>query len=424
MEQSHFTTAVLIFAVTYGAIISEKINRTAVALFGAVLMLVMQVMNQHDVLEHVDFNTIGLLIGMMIMVNVMKRSGVFEYLAIKAAKISKGNPWRILVLFSIITAVFSALLDNVTTILLIAPVTLVITDTLGVNPIPFLVPEILAANIGGTATLIGDPPNIMIGSSVGLGFMDFVVNLAPVVLVIFTITLFLIKIMYKDTFHNAKSHEELVKNLDEKRTIKDYRLLKKSIFVMIITVIGFVIHEHVGLESATVALFGGALLLLISKLDPEEILLEVEWPTIFFFVALFILVGALEKVGLIDSLAKVMLNFTKGDLFFTCILVLWVSAIASAFLDNIPFVATMIPLIKSIGLISTMDISVLWWALALGACLGGNGSLVGASANVIVSGMLKKHGNEISFVEYLKVGFPMMIVSVVISTGYLIVFYL
>lgn len=424
MEQSHFTTAVLIFAVTYGAIISEKINRTAVALFGAVLMLVMQVMNQHDVLEHVDFNTIGLLIGMMIMVNVMKRSGVFEYLAIKAAKISKGNPWRILVLFSIITAVFSALLDNVTTILLIAPVTLVITDTLGVNPIPFLVPEILAANIGGTATLIGDPPNIMIGSSVGLGFMDFVVNLAPVVLVIFTITLFLIKIMYKDTFHNAKSHEELVKNLDEKRTIKDHRLLKKSIFVMIITVIGFVIHEHVGLESATVALFGGALLLLISKLDPEEILLEVEWPTIFFFVALFILVGALEKVGLIDSLAKVMLNFTKGDLFFTCILVLWVSAIASAFLDNIPFVATMIPLIKSIGAISTMDISVLWWALALGACLGGNGSLVGASANVIVSGMLKKHGNEISFVEYLKVGFPMMIVSVVISTGYLIVFYL
>ncbi|MCT4634519.1 MAG: ArsB/NhaD family transporter [Firmicutes bacterium] len=424
MEQSHFTTAVLIFAVTYGAIISEKINRTAVALFGAVLMLVMQVMNQHDVLEHVDFNTIGLLIGMMIMVNVMKRSGVFEYLAIKAAKISKGNPWRILVLFSIITAVFSALLDNVTTILLIAPVTLVITDTLGVNPVPFLVPEILAANIGGTATLIGDPPNIMIGSSVGLGFMDFVVNLAPVVLVIFTITLFLIKIMYKDTFHNAKSHEELVKNLDEKRTIKDHRLLKKSIFVMIITVIGFVIHEHVGLESATVALFGGALLLLISKLDPEEILLEVEWPTIFFFVALFILVGALEKVGLIDSLAKVMLNFTKGDLFFTCILVLWVSAIASAFLDNIPFVATMIPLIKSIGAISTMDISVLWWALALGACLGGNGSLVGASANVIVSGMLKKHGNEISFVEYLKVGFPMMIVSVVISTGYLIVFYL
>lgn len=424
MEQSHFTTAVLIFAVTYGAIISEKINRTAVALFGAVLMLVMQVMNQHDVLEHVDFNTIGLLIGMMIMVNVMKRSGVFEYLAIKAAKISKGNPWRILVLFSIITAVFSALLDNVTTILLIAPVTLVITDTLGVNPIPFLVPEILAANIGGTATLIGDPPNIMIGSSVGLGFMDFVVNLAPVVLVIFTITLFLIKIMYRDTFHNAKSHEELVKNLDEKRTIKDHRLLKKSIFVMIITVIGFIIHEHVGLESATVALFGGSLLLLISKLDPEEILLEVEWPTIFFFVALFILVGALEKVGLIDSLAKVMLNFTKGDLFFTCILVLWVSAIASAFLDNIPFVATMIPLIKSIGVISTMDISVLWWALALGACLGGNGSLVGASANVIVSGMLKKHGNEISFVEYLKVGFPMMIVSVVISTGYLVFFYL
>lgn len=424
MQQSDFITAILIFVVTYGAIISEKINRTAIALFGAVLMLVLKIMNQDDILEYVDFNTIGLLIGMMIMVNVMKRSGVFEYLAIKSAKISKGNPWRILVLFSVITAVFSALLDNVTTILLIAPVTMVITDTLKLNPIPFLVPEILAANIGGTATLIGDPPNIMIGSSVGLGFMDFVTNLAPVVLVIFVITLFMIKIIYKDTFHKSKSHWELVADLDERRAIKDIKILRKSMLALAITVVGFIVHEHLGLDSSTVALFGGAFLLLVSKLDPEEILLEVEWPTIFFFVALFVLVGALEKVGLINKMAEGMIGFTKGNLFFTCILVLWVSAIASAFLDNIPFVATMIPLIKSIGAISTMDISVLWWALALGACLGGNGSLVGASANVIVSGMLKKHGNEITFVEYLKVGFPMMIISIVISTGYLVVFYL
>ena len=424
LSNTHVIIAIAIFTLTYMAIVSEKINRTAIAIFGAVLMLIFNIEAQEVAVHHVDFNTIGLLVGMMIIVSILKRTGIFEYMAIKASKYAKGDPWRIIVIFSILTAVSSAFLDNVTTILLVAPVTMVIAKELKLNPIPFLVPEVLLANIGGTATLIGDPPNIMIGSATGLGFMDFLVNLGPVVIIITFTTLIILKFIYGKTLITTEENKQKIFAMDEHLAIKDKVLLIKSLIVLTITVLGFMFHQSFGYESATIALFGAATLLLISKLDPEDILIEIEWPTIFFFISLFILVGALEDVGAIHYLAEQMLNLTQDDIFLTAMLILWGSAIASAFLDNIPFVATMIPLITSIGQMSAMSITPLWWALALGACLGGNGTLVGASANVIASGMLEKQGFKLSFVEYMKVGFPLMLVSVVISTAYIIVRYL
>ena len=414
---------ITIFLVIYGIIISEKINRTAISLFGAIVMIILGILNQEQAIEHIDFNTIGLLVGMMIIVNILKRTGVFEYLAIRAAKKAKGDPWKILVLFAIITAFSSAFLDNVTTILLIVPVTLVITDTLETNPIPFMFTEILIANIGGTATLIGDPPNIMIGSATGLGFVDFLVNLAPVVIVISFVVLFLLKLIYKDFLKAKDENKQKIMKMDESITIKDKLLLKKSLIVLFLTILGFMVHAQFHLESATVALGGAALLLVISKIDPEEILFEVEWTTIFFFMGLFILVGSLVEVGVIDNLAKKMLELTKGNLFVTTLTILWVSAIASAFLDNIPFVATMIPLIKAMTASGQLDANPLWWALALGACLGGNGTIIGASANVIVTGIMAREGRPVSFMSFMRIGFPMMIVSIIISTIYLILFY-
>jgi Na+/H+ antiporter NhaD/arsenite permease-like protein len=422
--ESQVVLAVGIFVITYLIIMSEKLNRTAVALVGAVVLLIFNVITQEQAVHHIDFNTIGLLIGMMIIVNIMKRSGIFEYIAIVAAKRAKGDPLKILILFAIFTAISSAFLDNVTTILLIVPVTIVITDALKISPVPILTPLILFANIGGTATLIGDPPNIMIGSATGLGFNDFLFNLAPVVVVIFLVTIFVVKIMYKKKLEVSNEQKSVIMKFDESLAIKDGKLLKKSLFVLGLTILGFMLHQQFGYESATVAFLGASLLLLISGINPEEVLLEVEWTTIFFFASLFVLVGGLEKVGVIDLLASKLLTVTNGNLFMTAMMVLWGAAIASAFLDNIPFVATMIPLIKSIGALSAMSITPLWWALALGACLGGNGTLVGASANVIVSGMLEKHGEKLGFIEYMKVGFPLMIVSVAISSVYLVVFYL
>jgi Na+/H+ antiporter NhaD/arsenite permease-like protein len=421
--QNHVFIALIIFILTYTAIISEKINRTVIALFGAVLMIIFQVMPQTRAFGVIDFNTIGLLVGMMIIVIILRKTGIFQYIAIRTAKASKGDPWKIFLMFSIITAIASALLDNVTTILLIAPVTLVITDTLKLNPFPFLFAEIFAANIGGTATLIGDPPNIMIGGATGLGFMDFLINLAPVAIVIFIATLFILKYMFRKEFKVSEENKKKVLDFDEHKTIQDKKLLIQSGIVLGITILGFILHQAVHLESATVALFGAVLLLLVSKADPDEILMEIEWSTIFFFVGLFILVGALEEVGVIKLLAEKLIALTKGNMLFTSMLVLWFSAVASAFVDNIPFVATMIPLIQNMQSISGMDVTPLWWSLALGACLGGNGTIVGASANVIAAGMLEKRGNKIGFVKYLKLAFPLMIVSIIISTIYLMLFY-
>ncbi|WP_219649773.1 ArsB/NhaD family transporter [Clostridium sporogenes] len=414
----------IIFIIVYALIISEKVNRVVASLSGAAIMLILKLITQEKAFLKIDFNTIGLLVGMMIIVNITKRTGVFEYIAIKAAKFSKGNPIKILILFSIITAILSGLLDNVTTVLLIVPVTLVITKTLEIDPIPFLMCEIFASNIGGTATLIGDPPNLMIGSAAGLSFLDFVKNLAPVIVIILLVTLLGIKQLYKNSMKTSEEDKKKIMALDESKAIRDMSLMKKSLTVLALTLVGFLLHGSLGFESATIAIAGSAILLAISKVEPDEILQETEWGTIFFFIGLFIMTGVLEDVGIMEVLAQKTLSVTKGHLVMTGIFVLWISAIASAFIDNIPFVATMIPLIKAMGTMGGMDVAPLWWALSLGACLGGNGTMIGASANLVVIGIAEKSGYKISFKDYFKLGFPVMIVSIIICTAYLLLFFL
>lgn len=416
--------AIIIFVIVIALVMSEKINRTIAALAGACLLLLLRIMTFDEALGYIDFNTLGVLIGMMIIVGIVKNTGIFEYLAIFASKKVKGNPWKIILSLSIITAVLSGILDNVTTVLLIVPMTFVITDTLDMDPLPFLIPEILASNLGGTATLIGDPPNIMIGSAAGLGFMDFLVNLGPIIVVIFAVTFLVLKIAFRKKLMISDEKKAEIMTLDEKKTIKDKSLLIKSLIVLGLVVLGFFFHEQLDYPSALVALGGAALLLLLSRASVDEVFLSIEWPTLFFFIGLFILVGALEKVGVIDKLATAILGVTQGKLLLTGVIMVWFSALASSVLDNIPFVATLIPLIKAMGLHGGMNITPLWWAVSLGACLGGNGTLIGASANVIVAGLAEKHGNRLTFGYYFKLGFPLMIISIILSTGYLILFYL
>lgn len=412
-----------IFLSIYGIIISEKINRASAAVFGAALMVLLGLVAEEKVVGYIDFGTIGLLLGMMIIVNIMKRTGIFEYVALRAAKAVHANPWRMMLMFGIITAIASAFLDNVTTILLLGPVTFVITQILEVDPYPYIMIEVLMANIGGTATLIGDPPNIMIGSENGLSFLDFLINLGPVSVIIIAVTMLIIWAVYGRKLHVSDEAREKIMNLDHTVAIKDHQLLVKSLLALSFTVAGFITHSFFGLESATIALSGAAILMFISGMDMEEIFMDIEWTTIFFFVALFVLVGGLEEAGIIAWIADWMIQITAGNEVMLMLIILWGSALLSSFLDNIPFVATMIPLIQSMTETGQMDAMPLWWALALGACLGGNGTMIGASANVIACGMLEKRGHKVKFLEYMKHAFPLMLVSIVIATIYLLVVY-
>ena len=418
-----FWLSILIFAVAYIFIVVEKIHRTIIALVGAAIAIAIGVINQEQAVAAIDFNTIGLLIGMMIIVGITRQSGVFEFMAIKAAKLAGGRPLAILAALAVVTAVASALLDNVTTVLLIVPVTFAITDRLDVSPIPYLFTEILASNIGGTATLIGDPPNIMIGGATGLGFIDFISNLALPVIVIFIVVTAILLFIFRNDLQTSEENIKDLMSLEEKELIKDWKLLKRSLAVLAFTIIGFLLHQALHLESATIALLGASLLMLISREDPEETLLSVEWPTIFFFAGLFVIVGGLEVRGVIELVAEKALELTGGNLLQTGMLVLWLSAIASSVVDNIPFVATMIPLLQTMETMSTMPIEPLWWTLALGACLGGNGTLVGAAANVIVAGIAGRYGSPIKFIDFLKIGFPIMLLSVFLAMIYLYLFY-
>lgn len=412
--------SIVIFLAVMAAIISEKVHRAAASIAGAVLLLVTHVLTVESAMEHVDVNTIGVLVGMMLFVAVVKNSGLFEYIAIKSAKLTRGRPWAIMAVFAIITAVLSAFLDNVTTVLLVGPMTIAITSILKVNPVPFLMTQILASNMGGTATLIGDPPNIMIGSEAGLSFADFIINTAPVVVVILAVSLLCFYFMFGRKMQVEDSAMKAVMELDERRAIKNKPLMVKSIVMIVLVVIGFVFHASLGMESCTIALLAAVIMLLIGKQDTEEIILGVEWSTILFFIGLFIVVGGMEETGVIDQLANLLIGMTNGNLVLTMLIILWISAVVSAFLDNIPFVATLIPMILAIQSEGGMDVAPLWWALSLGACLGGNGTLIGASANVVLSGISNKNGYPITFMSYLKVGFPMMILSVVIAMGYLL----
>ena len=416
----------VIFLVTYAFIVLEKIPRAVAAASGAALLVLFGVLSQETAIHHIDWNTLGLLIGMMIIVDITRRSGVFGFLAIWVAKKVEGNPIKLLLALSLLTAILSAFLDNVTTVLLIVPVAIAIADTLKIHPTPFLLTQILASNIGGTATLIGDPPNIMISGPAGLSFGDFIINLAPPVIIILAVTLLGFYFVYRrELTTDQESIEELMKQ-NELEYIKDWALLKKSLLVLGLTILGFILHSVLHVESATIALTGAMLLLILSHEDPEEVFLAIEWPTIFFFAGLFILVGGLVEVGVLDRVANWSLSLTGGDPLLMAMLILWISAIFSAFVDNIPFVATMIPLIQKLGALGDFgpeEIKPLWWALALGACLGGNGTLVGASANVIVAGIAEKNGYPITYKQFLKIGFPFMIVSVIIATGYILLRY-
>lgn len=412
--------AIGIFLITYAFIISEKLHRTIVAMSGGILMILFGIVTQEMAVEHIDFNTLGLLIGMMILVAITAQTGVFKYMAIYAAKAAKGKPVRILVYLSIITAVASAFLDNVTTVLLIVPVTFSIARQLQLNPIPFLISEVIASNTGGTATLIGDPPNIMIGSAVPeLDFMAFLANLTPAIAIIMAATIVCLVLIYRKQLAASPELQANIMQLNERDEITDTALLKKSLTVMLLTIIGFMLHGALHLESATIALTGAFLLLLLTgEHYLEDAISKVEWTTIFFFIGLFVLVSGLVETGVIARLAGEAIKLTGGDALNTSLLILWLSAIASAFVDNIPFVATMIPMIKEMGSLGITNLEPLWWSLALGACLGGNGTLIGASANVIVAGLAAKEGHPITFIGFLKVAFPIMIISILISHAY------
>lgn len=412
--------SIVIFLLVMVAIVSEKVHRAAASLAGAVILLVTQVLTVDSAIEHVDVNTIGVLVGMMLFVAVVKNSGLFEYIAIKSAKLTHGKPWAIMAVFAIITAVLSAFLDNVTTVLLVGPMTLAITSILKVNPVPFLLTQILASNMGGTATLIGDPPNIMIGSEAGLGFADFILNTAPIVVIIMAVSLLCFYLMFGRKLKVSDDAMQAVMELDENRAIKDKSLLIKSVVMIGLVVIGFMFHSSLGMESCTIALLAAVIMMIVGKQDIEDVIMGVEWSTILFFIGLFVVVGGMEETGVIDQLATLLIGMTGGNMVLTMLIILWVSAIVSSFLDNIPFVATLIPMILAIQAESGMDVTPLWWALSLGACLGGNGTLIGASANVVLSGISNKNGYPITFMSYLKVGFPMMILSVAISMVYLL----
>ncbi|HOB62276.1 MAG TPA: ArsB/NhaD family transporter [Candidatus Competibacteraceae bacterium] len=422
--------AAVLFVITYAVVMSERVNRAIVALVAAGLMIILGILNQEAAIRGIDFNTIGLLIGMMVIVAITRQSGIFQFLAIWSAKKVNASPWGILVMISLVTAVTSAFLDNVTTVLLVVPVTLLITEELKVNPYPYLFSMIFSSNIGGTATLIGDPPNIMIGSATGLTFNDFGYHLTPAIIVVQIATLIPIYLIWGRKLKATAEDRQRVMAFNEFEAITDWRLLKQCLSVIGLVVFGFIFAKWLRLEAATIAIFGAAALLLLVNLgksadeQSKHVLAafnEVEWITIFFFVGLFIVVHGVDSTGLLKVLAEKMIALTGGNLSATAVIILWSSAILSAIIDNIPFVATMIPLIKAMApsFGGPEGLMPLWWALSLGACLGGNGTLIGASANLVVAGFAERAGQPIRFMQYTLMAFPIMLLSIAISTVYL-----
>jgi Na+/H+ antiporter NhaD/arsenite permease-like protein len=415
---------------TYAVIISEQINRSVVTLVGASVMVVLGVMTQEEAIRGIDWNTLGLLAGMMILVSISRRSGMFQYMAIWSAKAARAHPAGILFLLQVTTAVVSAFLDNVTTVLLIVPVTLAITKELEVPPYPFLVGEIIASNIGGTATLIGDPPNIMIGSQAGLAFDDFVIHLTPVIVVVLIAQTLMTHLLWGREMKATPAAEARVLAMVPAEAITDWLLLKQALAVLGLVLVAFVFARPLRLEPATIAMLGAAVLMLLDNWahhtekashNIHQTFGDVEWITIFFFIGLFIIVHGVDVSGLLALLAGKLVAATGGDLATTGYVILWGSAFLSAIIDNIPFVATMIPLIKNMAASygGADKIEPLWWSLSLGACLGGNGTLIGASANLTVAGIAERNGIPFRFLTYTMYAFPMMLVSIVISHVYL-----
>jgi len=420
----------IILVIVYAAIMTERLNRAVIALLGATIVVFIGLLSQEQALtKAIDWNTICLLTGMMIIVAITRKCGVFQYVAIKSAQWVKGSPSGMLITLSIVTAVFSAFLDNVTTVLLVAPVTLAICKELDIPPSPYLFCEILASNIGGTATLIGDPPNIMIGSLVGLSFNEFVIHLTPVIVVVMIAQVGMQHLVWGRKMKSDPAKIARVMGMRANDAITDPLLLKQSLGVLALVIVAFVLARTIHLEPGTIAMLGAALLLMLdcyghhAEKQTEKVIHafnEVEWITIFFFCGLFIVVHAVEVGGLLKILADALVKATGGDIELTGYAILWASAFLSAIIDNIPFVATMIPLMKAMApsLGGNEAIYPLWWCLSLGACLGGNGTLIGASANLTVAGIAERNGVRFRFVTYMLYAMPMMIVSVAISHVY------
>ena len=418
--------AVTVFVVVLAVIAADVVNRTVAALLGAAVVVSFGVVEQHEAAaEFVDWNTIGLLLGMMVIVAILNKTGLFEYLAIKSAKWGGARPGRIMVVLAVVTAVLSAFLDNVTTVILMVPVTFLIADTLRVSPVPFLLTQVMASNVGGAATLIGDPPNILIGSAADLSFVDFVYNLAPVVLLALPVVLAYLYFAFRRELCHSKGAEEDVRTLDAEGAIRDKVLLRKSLLVIGVVILAFFLHGLLHLEVATIALLGAAALVLYARSDMEEVLRDVEWPTLLFFVGLFVLVGGLETTGVMGRVAELLTAFDASSAIMA-VAIIWGSAVASRVVDNIPFTATMIPVIRELAQaqgLSQTEVRPLWWALALGADFGGNATLIGASANVVVAGMSERAGEKISFLRFMAYGVPVTVLSLAVATLYVLLRY-
>ena len=414
--------AAILFLVTYAIIVSERVHRTPAALLGGMLMILLGVLSQETAFKALDLNVIFLLTGMMMIAYLLGETGVFQWMAVNAAKMGKGDPMRIMVILCVITAFSSALLDNVTVVVLMAPVTLFVATDLGLSPIPFLITQVIASNIGGAATLIGDPPNIMIASHAEIDFTQFVVNMAPPSLLILLVFLAACTIFFRKRLVVQTERRQAVLRIQTKGLIRDPVLLAQSLIILGFVLIGFISAHFFGLEPATIALLGATILLIWTRRSPAEILEHVEWATLLFFVGLFVTVEGLVQTGVIDLIADQLISLTHGNLPVTTLSTLWFSAFASGIIDNIPYAATMIPLVENLG--ESMDIKPLWWALALGADLGGNLTLVGASANLIVASIAERSGFRISFWEFFRYGFPTVLISLLISTLWLWLVYL
>ena len=416
-----FYLAIFIFLMTYVGIMSEKIHRTICALAGGGAMIYFGLVTQEQAItEFIDFNTLGLLTGMMILISVVKQSGFFQVLALWALKKSKGSPRELLILLSIVTAVGAALIDSVTAALLIAPMTISLCRMLRMSPVPILISEILMCNIGGTALMIGNPPNVMIGSATHLDFNDFLINLAPVVVITVIVILIAVLLIFKNDFSGVRMSAKELEKIDIMSGVEDKSIFSRSLMVLALTVLGFVVHSHFGLESATVAMTGGMAALLFCGINPEDALKEVDLDTLMFFMGLFILVGGMENAGVITAIAEKGIEMVDGDSHLITFLILLLSGVASAFVDNIPFTATMIPLIQDMqSLMNLPHADYMWWALATGACFGGNGTMIGASPNVIMVAIAAKEGVNISFTAFMKWCFPLMLLSLFVAGCYL-----
>lgn len=414
--------AAIVFIVTYILIVTERVHRTVSAMLGGVVMILLRVLTQAEAFRCIDWNVIFLLVGMMVIANVLRETGLFQWLAVQAVRLGRGRPVRILLILCVVTALSSAFLDNVTIVVLVVPVTLFVTEQLRLNPLPFLIAEILASNIGGTATLIGDPPNILIGSAAGIDFTTFIAHMGPISALILLAFLGLAWLMFRKELRARPMQAANLAALEAAELITHRPLLRKGAVVMGGVIVGFLVHGTLHIESATVALAGATVLLLWSRTDPHHAIREVEWTTLFFFVGLFIVVEGLVQAGIIRAIAQAALRVVDGNIRLASMVLLWMSALVSGIVDNIPYTVTMIPLVESLG--QAMPVEPLWWSLALGACLGGNATLVGASANVVVASLAERSGHPIRFWTFLGYGVLTTFVSLLLATAYIWLRYL